>query len=278
MRTVGRGTHRRAACPGGRRRRPSTVTARQSGLHPALSRAGCGSPAGGPCRRTAGGREPTARTSSNRGWPMACAAPCCVTVPATPAAASRRSAAISFLRCPIDGLHRFLPALARREGYDVAYVDVVDRPRHAGTSKLRHVGSALDRHPRSHGRVVVYPPPARVRQVLEVKRNARSVSHRKSATTCTTSSWPKFDRWARAGLHRPEATSTMRFVVSGFGLEARGKNGDADRLLVLPIAAACAVRLCADVATRYSYWGRDRCLVHASNRYFELRDRRHVAA
>jgi len=33
-----------------------------------------------------------------------------------------------------DGLHRFLPALVKREGYDVGYVDVVDRPRRMGTS------------------------------------------------------------------------------------------------------------------------------------------------
>jgi hypothetical protein len=40
-----------------------------------------------------------------------------------------------FLVLPyFDGLHRFLPALVRREGYDIGYVDVVDRPRHAGTS------------------------------------------------------------------------------------------------------------------------------------------------
>jgi dolichol-phosphate mannosyltransferase len=40
-----------------------------------------------------------------------------------------------FLRLPyFDGLHRFLPALVRREGYAIGYVDVVDRPRHAGTS------------------------------------------------------------------------------------------------------------------------------------------------
>jgi dolichol-phosphate mannosyltransferase len=40
-----------------------------------------------------------------------------------------------FLRLPyFDGLHRFLPALVRREGYAVGYVDVVDRPRRAGTS------------------------------------------------------------------------------------------------------------------------------------------------
>jgi len=40
-----------------------------------------------------------------------------------------------FLALPyFDGLHRFLPALVRREGYDVGYVDVVDRPRRHGTS------------------------------------------------------------------------------------------------------------------------------------------------
>ena len=40
-----------------------------------------------------------------------------------------------FLSLPyFDGLHRFVPALVRREGYDVGYVDVVDRPRHAGVS------------------------------------------------------------------------------------------------------------------------------------------------
>jgi dolichol-phosphate mannosyltransferase len=40
-----------------------------------------------------------------------------------------------FLKLPyFDGLHRFLPALVRREGFDVGYVDVVDRPRRHGTS------------------------------------------------------------------------------------------------------------------------------------------------
>jgi dolichol-phosphate mannosyltransferase len=33
-----------------------------------------------------------------------------------------------------DGLHRFLPALIRREGLDVGYVDVIDRPRAHGVS------------------------------------------------------------------------------------------------------------------------------------------------
>jgi dolichol-phosphate mannosyltransferase len=40
-----------------------------------------------------------------------------------------------FLALPyFDGLHRFLPALVRREDYDIGYVDVVDRQRRAGTS------------------------------------------------------------------------------------------------------------------------------------------------
>ena len=40
-----------------------------------------------------------------------------------------------FLMMPyFDGLHRFLPALVRREGLEIAYVDVVDRPRRSGVS------------------------------------------------------------------------------------------------------------------------------------------------
>ena len=40
-----------------------------------------------------------------------------------------------FMALPyFDGLHRFLPALVRREGYEIVYVDVIDRPRHAGVS------------------------------------------------------------------------------------------------------------------------------------------------
>jgi dolichol-phosphate mannosyltransferase len=40
-----------------------------------------------------------------------------------------------FLALPyFDGLHRFLPALVRREGFEIGYVDVVDRPRQHGVS------------------------------------------------------------------------------------------------------------------------------------------------
>ena len=41
----------------------------------------------------------------------------------------------AFLALPyFDGLHRFLPALFRRDGYAIAYVDVIERPRRHGTS------------------------------------------------------------------------------------------------------------------------------------------------
>ncbi len=33
-----------------------------------------------------------------------------------------------------DAQHRFLPALFRRDGFAISYVDVIDRPRHAGKS------------------------------------------------------------------------------------------------------------------------------------------------
>ena len=41
----------------------------------------------------------------------------------------------AYLALPyFDALHRFMPALVRREGLEIAYVDVVDRPRHTGVS------------------------------------------------------------------------------------------------------------------------------------------------
>jgi glycosyltransferase involved in cell wall biosynthesis len=41
-----------------------------------------------------------------------------------------------YMRLPyFDALHRFMPALVKREGFSIAHVDVVDRPRHAGQSK-----------------------------------------------------------------------------------------------------------------------------------------------
>ena len=40
-----------------------------------------------------------------------------------------------YLRLPyFDALHRFMPALVKREGLTIGYVDVVDRPRGSGVS------------------------------------------------------------------------------------------------------------------------------------------------
>ncbi|HLN09285.1 MAG TPA: glycosyltransferase family 2 protein [Xanthobacteraceae bacterium] len=40
-----------------------------------------------------------------------------------------------FLGLPyFDGLHRFLPALVRRDGFDIVHIDVIDRPRRHGRS------------------------------------------------------------------------------------------------------------------------------------------------
>jgi glycosyltransferase involved in cell wall biosynthesis len=78
-----------------------------------------------------------------------------------------------FLALPyFDGLHRFLPALVRREGYDIGYVDVVDRPRHAGTSNYgmwdRLWVGILD----LSGVWWLIRRRKKVPRVLEVKRNA----------------------------------------------------------------------------------------------------------
>ena len=41
----------------------------------------------------------------------------------------------AYLALPyFDALHRFMPALVRREGLDISYVDVIDRPRLTGVS------------------------------------------------------------------------------------------------------------------------------------------------
>ena len=49
-----------------------------------------------------------------------------------------------FLALPFfDHVHRYLPALVKREGYEIALVDVSHRAREAGTSKYTNIGRAL---------------------------------------------------------------------------------------------------------------------------------------
>ena len=41
----------------------------------------------------------------------------------------------AYLKLPyFDAIHRFMPALVKREGYTIAHLDVIDRPRHTGVS------------------------------------------------------------------------------------------------------------------------------------------------
>ena len=49
-----------------------------------------------------------------------------------------------FLAFPyFDSLHRYMPALTKRYGYDTLHVSVDDRPRAAGQSKYTNIGRAL---------------------------------------------------------------------------------------------------------------------------------------
>jgi dolichol-phosphate mannosyltransferase len=50
----------------------------------------------------------------------------------------------AFLAFPyFDHMHRYLPALAGRDGWAVLHADVAHAPRHAGTSKYANLGRAL---------------------------------------------------------------------------------------------------------------------------------------
>jgi dolichol-phosphate mannosyltransferase len=49
-----------------------------------------------------------------------------------------------FLALPFfDHMHRYLPALVRREGFDVALIEVAHRPRQTGRSKYTSIGRAF---------------------------------------------------------------------------------------------------------------------------------------
>jgi glycosyltransferase involved in cell wall biosynthesis len=49
-----------------------------------------------------------------------------------------------FLRLPyFDHLHRYLPAMVQREGFDTVFEDVAHRPRISGVSKYNNIGRAM---------------------------------------------------------------------------------------------------------------------------------------
>ena len=78
-----------------------------------------------------------------------------------------------FLNLPyFDGLHRFLPALVRREGYEIGYVDVIDRARGAGQSNYGMWDRLWVGIVDLAGVWWLIRRRRRIPQVLEVKRNA----------------------------------------------------------------------------------------------------------
>jgi dolichol-phosphate mannosyltransferase len=78
-----------------------------------------------------------------------------------------------FLALPyFDTMHRFLPALVRREGYEIRHVDVVDRPRRHGHSHYGMWDRLWVGIPDIIGVWWLIRRRARVPQVSEVKRNA----------------------------------------------------------------------------------------------------------
>ena len=94
-----------------------------------------------------------------------------------------------FLALPyFDGLHRFLPALVRRDGYDVVYVDVVDRERRHGISNYgmwdRLWVGILD----LAGRVVAGPAQEARAAGFGGSTRCWLICRTRSAATCRTSS------------------------------------------------------------------------------------------
>jgi dolichol-phosphate mannosyltransferase len=78
-----------------------------------------------------------------------------------------------FLALPyFDTMHRFLPALVRREGYEIRHVDVVDRPRRHGLSHYGMWDRLLVGIPDLAGVWWLLRRRRRVPLVSEVRRNA----------------------------------------------------------------------------------------------------------
>ena len=132
-----------------------------------------------------------------------------------------------FLMMPyFDGLHRFLPALVRREGYEIAYVDVIDRPPPFRRVKLRFLRSFMDRNHGSRGCLVADPP-----QEADTCCDRGDVMTELFSTLATYLNDVfviKFDGWVVLGFVA-QAFFTMRFVVQWIASERARKS-------VIPVA------------------------------------------
>ncbi len=180
-----------------------------------------------------------------------------------------------FLALPyFDGLHRFLPALVRREGYDIGYVDVVDRPRRAGRSNYgmwdRLWVGILDlfgvwwliRRRRSVPRGLG----GETEMLIELSQTVGNYLHDVFVA--------KFQWWVLLG-YVAQIMFTMRFVVQWIASERAGK-------MVMPIAFWFFSIGGGVLLLVYALYIRDPVFilgqgfgvfVYLRNLYFELRDR-----
>ena len=151
LRPVGGGAHRRrlgarAHCGDARWRRPE-----RSGVH-----SGARCRARGSARRGSGSlpvsasaAKPRDLRNCSRASPTRCATRCLKDGTRDTGCGLKAFRRDLFLSLPyFDGSASFLPALVRREGFAIGYVDVADRPRAHGV-ELRFLGPAVDRHSRS---------------------------------------------------------------------------------------------------------------------------------
>src|SRR5262249_405563 len=150
-----------------------------------------------------------------------------------------------FLALPyFDGLHRFLPALVRREGYDIGYVDVIDRARRAGTSNYGMWDRLWIGIVDLFGVWWLIRRRRDVPQVSEVKRNVdlSLTGDRKllARSFC--------GQVSVVGAARLCGANYVHYAIPGAvdRFRTRGKNGDADRVLAfLDWRRRAAIGLCA---------------------------------
>ena len=144
MRTVGGGAHRRSACARAASSSRSTATART--IPPSFRRCSTALAAGAPRVGLVAGQRVGRKATGFKKFQSRIANGVRGAVlrdgtrdTGCGLKAFRRDL---FLALPyFDGLHRFLPALVRREGYDIGYVDVVDRPRRARAYRITACGT-----------------------------------------------------------------------------------------------------------------------------------------
>ena len=177
----------------------------------------------------------------------------------------------AFLALPyFDAQHRFLPALFRRDGYSIGYVDVIDRPGACRQVELRAVGPAL-----VGIREKICPACggwfAAGRKCLRSRRFECSARFRNYLHEVFIM---QFDAWVALGF-LAQALFGMRFLVQWIASERAGRSIIPTAFWLFSIGGG--VLLCA-----YSLYRRDPVFIagqglglfiYLRNLYFVLRER-----